>query len=227
MKMFKMMMVSVLSLGLLGSCAAMASAEVLFGVSGSTGQTDFTSSYTGTYSSTYGLVGTNGQSSTLNANLEVNLLLARLYVDASQTAFSNSNFYKLGVGAGWELGPDILRLGVYAGGKAYLFEDRSNATGDVRNVFYALGGGASVESKIGNLKIYGKMFTPVFTKYTNEYLTASGSDSSAEMSYLEAGLSLATIPFVDIFATYHKESATADVFNFDSTTYSAGVKISL
>jgi hypothetical protein len=223
MKMLKMMGTMVLTLALLGSCATLASAEMLFGVGASTGQTDFTASYSGTLSS---LNGTDDESSSLSANLEVNLFLTRIYIDASKTSFSDSNLYKLGVSAGWELGPDILRLNLFAGGKGYIFEDRSNAA-DVRNVFYALGGGAGVESKLGNLKIYGKVFIPVFIKYTNEYLAANDSDSDAEMTYLEAGLSFSTVPFVDIFVNYHKESGTADVMEFDSTTYSAGVRISL
>jgi hypothetical protein len=226
MKIFKMILVFVLTLGLLGSCAAVASAEMLFGISGSTGQTDFTSNYSGTLGG-YGLVGTDEKADTLAANLELNLFLLRIYVDASKTSFSESNFYKIGVGAGWELGPDIFRLNLFAGGKGYIFEDQSNVAGDVRNVFYSLGGGAGVESKLGPLKLYGKVFIPVFTKYTNEYLAANGSDGSAEMNYLEAGLMLGIIPCCEIFASYHKEDATADDFNFDATTYSAGVKISL
>jgi hypothetical protein len=224
MKMLKMMLVTLLTLGLLSSCATAALAEMFFGVGGSTGQTDFTASYSGATLGT--LNGTDDKSSSLSANLELNLFLARIYIDASKVSFSDSNFYKLGVGAGWELGPDILRLNLFAGGKGYIFEDRSNAT-DVRNVFYALGGGAGVESKLGNLKVYGKVFVPVFTKYTNEYLAASDSDSDAEMTYLEAGLSLSTVPFVEIYINYHKESGTADVMEFDSTTYSAGIKVSL
>jgi hypothetical protein len=226
MKMLKTMLVTVLTFGLLGSCAAVASAEMLFGVSGSTGQTDFTASYSG---GTFGsLKSTDDKASSLSANLELNLFLARIYIDASKTTFSESNFYKIGVGAGWELGPDILRVNLYAGGKGYIFEDRSNSAGDVRNVFYALGGGGGVESKLGNLKIYGNVFIPVITKYTNEYIYGNEDDSSPDMTYLEAGLSLSTVPFVDIFVNYRKESATADnVFKFDSTTYSAGVKVSL
>jgi hypothetical protein len=227
MKMLKMMLVTVLTFGLLGSCAAVAWAEMFLGISGSTGQTDFTSSYSGTLGG-YGLVGTNdSEADTISAKVDLNLFLLRIYVDASKTTFSESNFYKIGLGAGWELGPDILRLNLFAAGKGYIFEDYSNPAGDVRNVFYSLGGGAGVSSKIGKLKLYGKVFIPVFTKYTNEYLAANDSDSSAEMNYLEAGLSLATIPFVDIFVSYHQEGATADDFDFDATTYSAGVKISL
>jgi hypothetical protein len=227
MKMLKMMMVTVLTFGLLGSCAAVASAEMLFGVSAATGQTDFTCSYSGAYA-TAGLTGTDDKADSLAANLELNLFLTRIYIDASKTSFSGSNFYKVGVSAGWELGPDILRARLFAGGKGYVFEDRSNAAGDVRNVFYALGGGGGVESKLGNLKIYGNVFIPVITKYTNEYIYGKEDDSSPDMSYVEAGLSFSTVPLVDIFVNYHKESATADnMFKFDATTYTAGVKVSL
>jgi hypothetical protein len=227
MKMLKMMLVTVLTFGLLGSCAAAASAEMLFGASGSAGRTDFTASYTGKYAA-FGLTGTDKTGDSIAANFELNLFLARLYFDASKTSFSASDFYKVAVSAGWELGPDILRLNLYAGGKGYLFEDRSNDAGDVRNVFYAIGGGAGVESKLGNLKLYGNVFIPVITKYTNEYIYGNEDDSSPDMNYLEAGLSLSTVPFVDLFVNYRKESATADnMFKFDSTTYSAGVKISL
>jgi hypothetical protein len=226
MKMLKTMLVTVLTFGLLGSCAAVASAEMLFGVSAATGQTDFTASYSG---STFGsLNSTDDKVSSLTANLELNLFLTRIYIDASKASFSDSDFYKVGVSAGWELGPDILRARLFAGGKGYVFEDRSNAAGDVRNVFYALGGGGGVESKLGNLKIYGNVFIPVITKYTNEYIYGKEDDSSPDMSYVEAGLSFSTVPLVDIFVNYHKESATADnMFKFDATTYSAGVKVSL
>jgi hypothetical protein len=226
MKMLKMMLVTVLTFGLLGSCAVVASAEMLFGVSAATGRTDFSCSYSGDYA-TAGLTGTNDKADSFAANLELNLLLARIYVDASKTAFSESDFYKIAVSAGWELGPDILRVSLYGGGKGYIFEDRSNAA-DVRNVFYALGGGAGVESKLGNLKFYGNVFIPVIAKYTNEVIYGDGDDTSPKMEYMEAGLSLSTVPFVDIFVNYRKENATADnMFKFDSTTYSAGVKISL
>jgi hypothetical protein len=227
MKMLKMMLVIVLTFGLVGSCAAVASAEMLFGVSASTGRTDFTGSYSGAYGAGgFNLKSVDDKADSLTANLELNLFLTRIYIDASKTSFSDSNFYKLGVSAGWELGPDLLRARLFAGGKGYIFEDRSNAV-DVRNVFYALGGGAGVESKLGNLKVYGNVFIPVFAKYTNEVVYGNGDDSSPDMEYLEAGLSLSTVPFVEIFANYRKENCTADnIFEFDSTTYSAGVKVS-
>jgi hypothetical protein len=225
MKMYKMILVSVLTFGLLSSWASVVSAEMLFGIGAATGQTDFTAEYRGTYA-TYGLQGTSDKQNSLTANLELNLFLTRIYIDASKTSFSDSNFYKLAVSAGWELGPDILQLNLFAGGKGYIFEDRSNAA-DVRNVFYALGGGLGVESELGKLKLYGNVFLPVITKYTNEYINGDEDDSSPNMSYLEAGLSYTTVPFVNIFVNYRKESATADVMKFDSTTYSAGIRVSL
>lgn len=228
MKMLKMVLATVLTFGLLGSWAAVASAEMLFGVSAATGRTDFSCSYSGDYA-TAGLTGTNDKADSLAANLELNLFLTRIYIDASKTSFSDSNFYKIGVSAGWELGPDILRARIYAGGKGYIFEDRNASNpADVHNVFYALGGGAGLESKLGNLRVYGNVFVPVFSKYTNEVVYGNGEDTNPEMNYVEAGLSLSTVPFVDIFVNYRKENATADnMFKFDSTTYSAGVKVSL
>jgi hypothetical protein len=226
MKKTKMLLMMVLAIVLLGSYATMASAEMLFGVGASTGRTDFTAEYRGEYVTTFGLTGTSDKQDSLSANLELNLFLARIYIDASKTTFSDSNFYKLALSAGWELGPDILQLNLFAGGKGYIFEDRSNAA-DVRNVFYALGGGLGVESQLGGLKIYGNVFIPVITKYTNEYIYGDEDDSSPDMSYVEAGLSYSTVPLVSIFINYRKESATADVMKFDSTTYSAGIRVSL
>jgi hypothetical protein len=212
----KTMIVTILTAVLLFSCCAIASAELLFGVSLETGQSDFSANYDNS-----ALTDISESTNPLTLNGEINLLMTRIFVEYSKADLDNSSFYGLGLRTGWEIGPDILKAKFSAGYQGYTFNDH-DLPANRNNAYHSLVAGVGVESKIANLTFYGNTLLPLVTNYSN----GSHTDNGASLDYLCIGVAYSPLPTIGLFANYRKVGAESDVLSLDSSGYSVGAKFS-
>lgn len=210
----KIILILVVIVSLLLSCTMIASAEVLFGLTAETGNTDFTANYKSVLS---GLPDVSKSTNALVLDSNFNLLGTHINVEYSKNDMNNNKTYSTaGVKVGWEFGPDILTLKVFGGYQEYVFSDTLD------NSFTSLVGGLGVESKVAVFTFYGSALIPIETHFTN----SAQKDNNASLSYVLLGASYAPLPFVDLCVNYRAMSADSNVLKISSTGYTVGVKIS-
>jgi hypothetical protein len=212
----KPVIVPIIAAILLFSRCTVASAELLFGVSAETGQSDFTADYRDT-----GSADVSKSSAPLTLNGEINLLLTRIIAEYSQANPDHSTFSGFGLRSGWEIGPEIFKAKLSAGYQRYVFSDR-NLSANRHNTYRSLVAGVGVETKIAGVTIYGNTLLPLITEYSN----GSHTDNGADLDYLCIGVAYCPLPTVDLFINYRTIGAKSDVVTLDSSGYSAGVKFS-
>jgi hypothetical protein len=212
----KKVIVPIIATVLLFSCCAMASAEILFGVSAETGHSDFSADYRDA-----GRADVAKSPTPLILNGEINLLITRIFAEYNRANLEHSSFSGLGLRAGWEIGPPILKARLSAGYQEYTFSDQS-LPAHCDNTYRSLVAGVGVESKIAGVTIYGETLLPLITGYSN----GSHSDNGAGLDYLRIGASYSPLPTIDLFVNYREMGAKSDVVTLDSSGYSAGIKFS-
>jgi predicted porin len=212
----KKMMALVLTLGLLFSCARLASAELLFGASAEMGESDFTALY-----SSSGYADFSDSARTVMLNGELNLVATRLYLEYSQTDLAQASFSSYGLKTGWELGPGILKAQILGGLQGYEFEDDHNSAWGSTSVI-GLVGGAGLESKVGKVKFSGSVLAPLLIRATNDRKT----DNSASITNFGVGVSYALLPMLDVFLNYRNIKVESDFLTLESRGYSLGAQLS-
>jgi hypothetical protein len=209
----KIILILVVIVSLLLSCTMIASAEVLFGLTAETGNTDFTANY----KSALPLPDVSKSTNALVLDSNFNLLGTHINVEYSKDDMNNNKtFSTAGVKVGWEFGPDILTLQVFGGYQEYVFSDTLD------NSFTSLVGGLGVESKVAVFTFYGSALIPIQTNFSN----GAQKDDNASLSYVLVGATYSPLPFVDLCVNYRAMSADSNVLKISSTGYTVGVKIS-
>ena len=212
----KKLMVLFVTMIMLFSYATLASAELLFGVSAETGKVDFSADYAGGSENDF-----TESPKTVMLNGELNLVLTRVYLEYGQTDLERGSFSSYGLKTGWELGPGILKAQLLGGLQGYKFEDDKLAALGSNSVI-GLVGGVGLESKIGNLKIYGSALIPLLVRFSSDIDT----DNSAGIENYCIGISYAPIPMLDIFANYRNTVVESKFLTLESEGYTVGAKIS-
>lgn len=204
-----------LVLCLIFTVSAMASAEVLFGVSGAIGQADITADYAS-------LTDVSDISSQLMLDADLNLLGTHVNLRYGLADLDHATFSTIDFRVGWQLGLDILKVKAFGGYQYYLFSDDSlSAHQDSK--FMSLVGGLGFESKIDKVTLYGSTMIPLATRFKNGH----HKDNDADLCSIEAGIAYAPMPFVDLFLNYRYLSVESDQFlDLDSRSYTVGVKVS-
>ncbi|HEX3045146.1 MAG TPA: hypothetical protein VHY08_10345 [Bacillota bacterium] len=208
----KIALLLVLTAGLLFSCAVMAGAEMLFGVSAETGTLDFSADISApvaeNVSETPSMIILTG---------DLNLLLIHINAEYGTAEMGKDSLYLAGLKAGWELGPSILKAKLYGGYRAYGF-----TRGITAHAFGGLVANLGVESKLGNLKIYGDTEFPLVIRYTNGITDETG----AAVSYLNLGVSYAPLPLLDVFVNSRAMTANSSKADLSVTGTTLGVRFS-
>lgn len=210
----KKMIVFVLTMVLLFSYATLASAELVFGVSGETGPVDFTVEEQNAAATT--------ESTDLQmVNAELNLVITRLYLEYSQADLSGGSFKSYGLKTGWELGPKFLRAQILGGLQGYDYlDDDYAALGSMQ--FLGLVGGAGVESKWGKVKFYGSALMSVAGRSTSN----TEDDNATKIQNFCAGISYNPLPMLELFGNYRMIDVKSDFIKLDYKGYTGGVKVS-
>ena len=206
----RVIMIIILAISLLFSYTVIASAEVLFGVSAETGQTDFSADYSSI------LPDVSKSPNLLILNGDLNLILVHIYLEYGTADMDQCSFSTTGLRAGWEFGPSILNAKVFAGYQQYVFTDK------IDHAYASIVGGLGIESKIDKFTFYGTTLIPVTTRYSN----GASEDDSASLSYLNLGVAYAPIPMVDFFVNYRTMKAESNIVDISSNGYTAGAKVS-
>jgi hypothetical protein len=212
----KIVVIPIITAVLLFSCCAVAFAERLFEASVETGQSDFSANYRDT-----GPADVSESPAPLILNGELNLLMTRIMAEYSRANLEHSAFSGLGLRAGWEIGPKILKAKLSAGYQEYTFNDRS-LPAHRNNTYRSLVAGIGVASQIAAVTVYGNTLLPLITDYSN----GSHTDNGASLNYFCIGVAYSPFPTVDLFVNYRDTGAKSDVVILDSSGYSAGVKFS-
>ncbi|MCL6589356.1 MAG: hypothetical protein K6U80_05310 [Firmicutes bacterium] len=205
----KIVLLFVLTAGLLFSCAAVAGAELLFGVSAETGVTGFSADYSI-------LPDVSGNPGIFILTGDLNLFLVHITAEYGTAELGPDSIYLAALKAGWEFGPGLLKAKLYGGYRAFGFKD------DLAHAFGALVASLGVESKLGKFKIYGDTEIPVVALYTNGIT----EESNAALSCLNAGVSFAPLPLLDVFINYRAITAGSSFVALSATGTTYGVRFS-
>jgi hypothetical protein len=213
----KFMIVLILTLCLIFSCASLASAEILFGVSAETGSIDFSTTSNGSYG--YPDVSKSPNMVTLTGDLNLILLHIGLEYGTADVG-GGSTFTTSTIKAGWEFGLPILKAQLYGGYQVYGVTHDNLAIGD--SSYASLIAGLGFESKIANITLYGNTYIPLMAEYKDDL----NEDDDADLSYFKVGIAYAPIPFIDLFVDYRKMEAESKYMDLSADGYNFGVRFS-
>jgi hypothetical protein len=214
----KAAIIFILSLALLLSFTALASAEILFSASAEAGPSDFSVDYKPGYA--YSDISKSPTQVTLTGDL--NLFLIHIGAEYSTADVGNdATFSTAAIKAGWDLGLPILSFQLYGGYQAYTLT-HGNVTALDNSVYWDLFASVGVQASLADISFYATTNIPLYCKFDN----GVDKDDSASMDYLKVGVSYAPIPFVDLFVDYRKIEADSKVMKLSSDGYNFGVRLS-
>ena len=210
----KSLLVIGLCIGLLFATVESAAAEILFGVSGEVGKTDFTADYDGG-----GHISKSPNALFLNGSL--NLLGTHVSLEYGTSDMNKYAFTTTDLRVGWDFGPKLLKVKAFGGYQQLGFRDDSLGL-KVDNTYRSLVGGLGFESRFDKFTIYGTGVIPAFTRFSN----GDQDDDEAKLSYTKIGVAYSPLPTLDFFLNYRNLKADSDVLDIRANTYSAGLKFS-
>ena len=209
----KTVLVIILSLCLLFSMTALASAEILFGASAETGAAAFSANYA---SKSAGIYVVDGNFNLLGTHVRLEYGVS----DLNPYKFTTSSV-KVGWGFGIPTGLVDLEGEVFGGYHRFVFTDNAMPTGG-ENTYGSWLGGVMLQTRINRLTLSGAFSLPLKTNYSNGVT----EDPNAGLNDLVLGVSYSPIPLVDLFVNYRSFHAGSTVINLAAQGYTLGAKIS-
>jgi hypothetical protein len=214
----KLFAVFILTVSLLLTLAFVASAEIIK-VSGEVGPNDF-QIIGGEIPYVVNPYSIEEKPQTYYANVEFNLLLARLGVELGYADLNPYYYNTKAVRVGWEFGK-TLHWKIFAGYREMVLDDKSLPVENSQKISGLITGIGLNVKVTDKLIIYGLAEFPQSSKYNNLVIT----DGEAIMSYRKVGVIFSPFPLVDCFVNYRATGAGYDTLDISASGYTAGLRL--